>query len=342
MTTKEEYLNDIDNYGESIIAMVGFMNFYRYDSANKKMRNDILIFQGRRLDIENGEKANSVTPDIGILMPSQRGVLGEVKKSFPQNSDYWIDDFNQLMSYDNELIGWPSENERVSGHDIVLILHQSRAVAIRQYYEEKMQDKIKFKRPFVIISFNRSDERKAYYYFEKRCGSLSNSDINLQLETGVQVPMEVFVGIYSTIKIYDSEPPPPYLMDLIWTNVILQRASGNEKFSRLRKNQKIEVTITIEEIIDELYEQYSFYPLQRNHKNRQSKIPRGEWVTGACEKFIEIGLGKWTNSDHSSITLYFKKIDDVLSYFIDMCISHDLEAKQIEMFKKTNQCKSLT
>ena len=89
---KEKLHNKIDDYKQTIQAMVGFLNFYRYDDESRKMRDNIKIFQGRNLTPslnkstnENGDKIDYVTPDLGILLASNNGVLGEVKKVF-----HWI------------------------------------------------------------------------------------------------------------------------------------------------------------------------------------------------------------------------------------------------------------
>ena len=49
MNAEKVIKGEIDNYSDSIFAIVGFMNFYRYDDDSKKIRDDILVFQGRRL-----------------------------------------------------------------------------------------------------------------------------------------------------------------------------------------------------------------------------------------------------------------------------------------------------
>ena len=108
MSNSENYYEEIDNYKDSVSAIIGFMNFYRYNDAAQEIDNNVLVFQGRRLepsmqrDIEpNG--ATYVTPDIGILLPAKNGVLAEVKKSFPKEQVHWIKTFKQLMSYDDDL-----------------------------------------------------------------------------------------------------------------------------------------------------------------------------------------------------------------------------------------------
>jgi hypothetical protein len=227
--------------------------------------------------------------------------------------------FEQLMSYDDDLMGWPSADGRVNSHDIVLLLHQTRAAAVLRFYQAKADVDIKFHRPFIIIQFNRADERKAYYFFQKTLGSLTEASIDGRLADGVSVPMEIFVKTYSTIKIYDSEPPIPYLIELIWTNVVLRIASDNPKFQKLRKNQTIDVILEIDKIIEELYQGFSFRSLQGDDSQREPKIPKREWILKACEVLVKAKEATWVDSSQTQIEIVFRKYDDVLVHFIELC-----------------------
>lgn len=340
MNDKERLNDEIDNYKDTIYAMVGFMNFYRYDDASKAMKNNVLVFQGRRLEPSpkktvnsNGEQVPHVTPDIGVLLPSKDGVLGEVKKSFPMEQELWIKTFEQLMSYDDDLRGWPSNDKKVNSHDIVLILHQSRTKAVRKFFEEYKGSKINFNRPFCIIEFNRSDERNAYIFFRIEYGSLSDNSVNGKLANGVPVPMLVFIKTYSTIKIYDSEPPLPYLIELIWTNVVLRKASEDSKFEKLRTNQKIEVIFEIDKIIEELHQEFSFRSLYGDNHDRQPKIPKKEWVVRACEQLVKSNEATWVDSTKTAIKVFFRRYDDTLGHFIEICSGEVENSKQIELFE---------
>lgn len=336
----EEFHNKIDDYEQTIHAIVGFMNFYRYDDFDRKMKDDVIVFQGRRLEPSPEKSINSdgfqiqyLTPDIGIFLPSKIGVIGEVKKNFPSEQEYWVKAFMQLMSYDDDLKGWPSDDEKVSSHDIVLLLHQTRANRVKMFYESKIGKEIKFERPFIMIQFNRSDERQSYYFFQNILGSLSNHSINEKLIDGVSVPMMVFVKIYSTIKIYDNEPPIPYLIDLIWTNVVLPYASKLPQFEKLRKNQKIEIVLEIDRIVEELHNGFSFQSISSDDTSRQPKIPKKEWIIKACEFLVTSNEANWIGATKSTIKIFFRKYDDTLQHFIEICSMETEKRKQINIFE---------
>ena len=342
MSAQEEFRDKIDDYEQTIHAIIGFLNFYRYDAVSKKMKDNVLVFQGRRLEPSsqkvmdlNGEKISHVTPDIVAFLPSKSGVLGEVKKSFPMEKERWMKTFEQLMAYDDDLTGWPSDDGKVNSHDIVLILHQSRAVPVRKFYEEHKNSVIKFTRPFIIIEFNRSPERRSFIFFRTVLGSLTENEVNGRLENGVQVPMEVFVKIYSTIKIYDSKPPLPYLIELIWANVVLRCASEYPKFEKLKKKQKIDVVLEIDSIVEELHQGFSFRMLHGDNNERQPKIPKKEWVLCACEQLVKLNEASWVDSTKKTIKVFFRKYDDVLDHFIELCSKEVEKTGQLKLFKES-------
>ncbi len=328
---KKTIENSIDDYNNTIHAIVGFINFYRYDTEKKEYKEDIKVFQGRKLNISDTPD-KFLTPDIGILLPTNCGVIGEVKNNFPKDKSYWLKNFTQLMSYDNDLIGWTSVDEKIRTHDIVLLLHHSRSREVLNYFLNNKGKEINFIKPFIIIEYTRSDQRQAYIFFRKEYGNLSDNNINELLEKGEQVPMWVFLKEYSTIKIYDSEPELAFMLHLIWTYVVSMKASDNPRFKTLAKNQKIEVKIKIDEVMTELYEGYSFYRFHRENLERQPKIPKLEWIKRACEKFISLNEAKWDDNSKQSVTFYFKKYDDTLSYFIEKCSDDVQNKEQLELF----------
>lgn len=339
MSDSEAIQNKINDYKQTIHAIVGFMNFFRYDGTKKRIRDDVIVFQGRRFEPSPGksinqksEKVKHVTPDIGILLPSKNGVIGEVKKSFPANQEFWFKSFKQLMSYDDDLIGWPTDDERVNSHDIVLILHQSRGSSVLEFYDTHKGKKIKIDRPFSIVEFNRSDETKPFYFFRRTFGNLSEKNIDEQLKYGISVPMQVFTDTYSEIKLCDYEPPLPYLLEIIWIHVVLQKASEGERFDKLRKNQKIEVNLEIDTIIDELHKGFSFRRLFHKESIRQPEIPKREWIIRACKKLVELNEAKWVDENKTKIMFYFRQYDDVLTHFIEPCLDEDQEDKQLKLF----------
>lgn len=305
----------IDNYEQTIIAIIGFMNFYRHDSDKVPVK----LFQGRKLYPSEKGNVEFLTPDIGILQSDNNGILGEVKHCFPKEQEYWIKAFEQLMKYDDDLTGWPNSDGKVNGHDIVLLTHQSRARAVGNYYRGKIKTpEIKFSNPFCLVEYNRASGNQEFYFFRIEEGFLTDKKVNGKLQEGVSVPMSIFLQNYAGVKFYDDKPELPYLMFLIWVYVVLVKASENEKYKNLTKSQKLDIEFSIEEITDALRNGYSFQLINSEKAEGQPLIPKTNWVKEACLKLVEWGEAKWNDEQKTKITFHCnKKYSDALNQFIE-------------------------
>jgi hypothetical protein len=342
----------IDNYKDTLYAIVGLMNLYRYDDETGNMRDDVILFQGWKLlpktesfknNYEGLEKGDDVTPDIGILLPNDTGVVGEVKASFPADQELWMDDFRQLMRYDQDLAGWPNTSGTVNTHDIILLLHIIRSVSVKRYYEDRKDGEIIFRRPFCIIEYSRSSQSKEYFFMRTQYGNVSDQNIDRKLSEGVQIPMFVFIDIYSTFKIYDAKPPLPYLLEIIWTHIVTLKASYDPKFRSLRINQSILVEIDISEITHSLANQFSFAPITslknagNRVENRSPKYPKQSWIREACEQLVKFGDAEWIGSTKEKLKFKFVRRENILDYFIRICSAEIDTNKQMKLFGDTKE-----
>lgn len=334
-----KYTDEIDSYEMSVLAAIGFLNFFRYDDRAKAMSGKSKIWQGRKMKTSSANKISpntDVTPDLVIQVDEKNGVLAEIKYSFPMDQAHWTDDFDQLKSYDDDLLNWDTPNKKIAGHEIVLLPEQSRAVAVRKFYE-KLSEKGDFiKKNFAIVEFNRADQGKAFLFFRIQYGELKSApELNTRLQNGIKVHIEKLFLSYAKCKIYDSKPPMPYLLNLIWEAVVIAKASGDPKFSHLRRNGTIHVDVTLEEIKQELAQSYSFRPI--NSDNRlHSDIPLN-WIREAMEILVSAELAEWKDTAHTEATVSFKKYARTIDAFKQICAEHqkatDEESGQMRLFK---------
>ncbi|MBU0477522.1 hypothetical protein KKC91_03010 [bacterium] len=318
----------IDDYKDSIFAIIGFINLFRFDDDTQTIDNDIMIFQGRRMKTSSANRVSpdtEVTPDFCIQAPNNKGIVGEIKKSFPEENSLWMKDFEQLMRYDDELTNWLTTSGKIDNHEIVLLPEQSRSRAVQQYFEERKDSEITFNKNFIIVQFNRNDQVKSYFFFRKEYGSFKYFDkINKKLLVGVMVPTDILMLKYEKIKLYDAKPPLPYLLHLIWENVIMFRASDNEKFSGMKR---IPINITIENVVEDLHANYSFKKLNAGDDTHQPKIPLTSWVKEALNAMVTFKLAVLIDSQKGEYTVNFKKFKKTLETFIDLCTKHELGNK---------------
>jgi len=322
MTEQEKILNQIDSYNDTIFALLGLTSLFKYDEKKGQLKDYINVYQGFKFNITDDHQ---VTPDLAIYGPNL-GIVSEVKISFPKDETFWDDDFKQLKNYDNELIGWPTDNLKFLNHQIVLILHQSRTIAVKKFIERKS---IVFNRNFSIIECNRIDQRKTYMFFRFMYGKLTGVDFFDKLENGISIEISKLSETFS-VKLYDSEPPLPYLMQLIWEHIVIPEAIEILRNS-LKKQNKILVELKLNDITRILEEGFSFRILKEN-SDRQPKVPKQTWVTHACTKFVESDEAEWIGSGHDRIRFFFQRYEDVLQHFINICSDKSVDNTQLEIF----------
>jgi len=238
------------------------------------------------------------------------------------------------MAYDDDLLGWPSATGTVASHDVALIVHQARGKVVCRFYDKHRGNKIQFQRPFCIVEFNRSNERQAYFFFRTAVGHLTDVSVNAKLENGVQVPMWALTRAYSEIKIYDNEPPLAYLLYLIWEHVINAKASENPKYAGLRKRQRLGVELSVDEVVVELHEKFSFHQLHKQTSDRQPKIPNQEWVKRAFDRLVKAGEAEWVDRAEGRLKAQFSRHDDVLAHFVEICAVDEDLAGQLNLFEE--------
>jgi len=102
---KEKKIKDrIDDYRDTIFAILGFCSLWFFDTSTQSNRPQIRMFQGRHLSPASSLNEDAVCPDLGIVANKQTGIIGEVKKNFPRDGEQRKKDiFKQLKSYDREL-----------------------------------------------------------------------------------------------------------------------------------------------------------------------------------------------------------------------------------------------
>jgi hypothetical protein len=313
----------IDDYNDTIHAIIGFVNLYLLDNKYQ-LRPDIKAFQGRRMvplgttePDENNDDAY-ITPDLGILLSDESGILGEVKKNIPKDDpDRAEKAFSQLKKYDQQLLGWPIEGEIIDSHELVLLVHIGSSTYAREYLEKLRESKkIEYQFPISIVEFGRVPQAEEQFFLRTVMGNPPEHEGPQTLRYGVYVPTRVFLSEYAKIKLYDAQPPIPYLAEMLWGHVFTPIATGNPKFEGLRKNQKIEIELSLEEIIETVNESFSFRLWHLSHPNRQPKIPRRTWVEETCQFLVDIGEAEWfVLNNVKKIRIQYRRIESVLEYF---------------------------
>ena len=331
----KSFRDKIDDYKDTVFAIIGFGNLFRFNSNTKAMDAGVKLAQGRKFKTTTSNRNspnNTVTPDLCIQLSETAAIVAEVKISFPKKQEHWIDDLNQLVSYDDKLANWWTSDLTIQNLCIVLLPHQTRSVMVNEFFTQKIAEgQIKFDRPFSIVEFNRSDQNNEHYFFRKVSGDIPVSEEkDTALKYGISVPTEKLMLHYEKHKLYDSKPPMPYLLHIIWENVILRSVSDSHNLAEVRKNSKIEVLTSVDNITKELYENCSFKGFNFDESEHQPRMPLTAWVRNSIASLVAFKYAEWINKDDGTCKIFFKRLDDVFESFIQLCSKHGIDIEDIE------------
>jgi hypothetical protein len=139
--------------------------------------------------------------------------------------------------------------------------------------------------------------------------------------------MLVFFTAYAGIKFYDARPPSPLLLTAIFEDVLIPKIAqdNNVEIKDIRKNQRVEVEVSIDEILETLNKQYSFNLFCNN--NAEHQMPKREWIIADCQMLVDKKESEWIVKD-SSIRMFFKKYDNILNHFKEICSDSDIDEDQ--------------
>jgi hypothetical protein len=327
---------DINNYVDTIYAIIGFAHIYLFDVSTHSLRKNVRAFQGRRLSSVSKISAGNleekeVTPDLGIVINNNKAIIGEVKKNFPKDDERALKIFRQLKQYDKSLTGWNTESQTIQSHEIVLLVHQTTSNNAIEYYN-KPTNNFNFTLPFSIIEFCQMNMVHEVFFAITCLGNPSEIG-SPALKSGVSIPMRILTTEYSLVKLYDTLPPIPYLAELIWVNVVTPKASDDSRFGVLKKNQKLPITMHIDDIVNSLCDGFCFNSWHKGYSKRQPKVPRTDWVKDACKFMVACGDAGWEKeSNEKVVDFYFQRHENIHDHFITKYAFIEMAKKSEPMF----------
>jgi hypothetical protein len=309
---------EADNYMRTVHALKAMANELLWDASAKRLSKHGLACFGSRLETSSLNRIspnNRVTPDLVVTVPSRQNVLVEAKLAVSGDKDKRRAKLLQVQKYDDDLRGFADDPQGRAGHDIVLLVSMDHARNIQgdiQELEESGQ--IRFDRPFALIRFFRSDERKTWFVLEVVSGSLTDTDKTEKLRGPLQIDLEHLISnrSFGHIKFYDAEPPLPLLMIEMHELVVGSLTRGQAQ--ELRESNQVDVSLTVELLREQMAEVCG--PINTSLP-RTPEIPRKRWIGRALEGFREMG---WASKQSDGTYVYHvKRRRDPLEQFYSLC-----------------------
>lgn len=151
-----------------------------------------------------------------------------------------------------------------------------------------------------------------FYLFRVEYGQPSFVPVRDRLASPIAIPGHVIAVNYGRFKLWDSRPPIPYLMDLIWREVVADRAAGHDRFATLRRNSRLPIELSVLEVAEYLRENFSFNQLLSAdaadaERSNQPSVPRTDWIRAALGAFVDSGQGRWLDQQRERCEIDYQK-----------------------------------
>ncbi len=304
---EKEYIKKIreqvDSYERTIQAIIAFDSAVRWDDAQRDYLSDSYFLPGRRLSRSPNGLDNTVTPDVVVQLSNDYGIVAEVKITASTKQDF-LKAYEQIGHYDADLVGWKTANERISLHDLSLLVDDLKKNTAKGYFVGRT-----FQKNFILIACALISEAHDYFKIEKYYGSFSNPNIERKLGGDpVGIPLDKIVEEMSRAKFYDAEPPVEHTMIVLWMN-IFNELMEEKKGKKTGKN----ILVNTGEATEKLEKAYSF----PRADDRQPKVPREAWIRQALDAFVEIGYASKDSKDRDiyNVKYSYQRKESMLTVF---------------------------
>ena len=240
----------------------------------------------------------TVTPDITVEARRDPGRVGyravcEIK-SFPQYAAAVDQLVKQVRQYDGELDGWEYEAPPGSGrhgdHDIVMVARSSRAPDFASGLPAALRDReVKIKSPLSIIgiALRRPGAGMDLFLLKRSFGAMSYRKLDDVLGRGWSIDARSIASELDSTKFYDSRPPLPYIMSVLWVQVFPNLVHGKKR-KRLRSSAEVGIDAEVGRI---------HRLLSRLAPRSNPRCVKRAWVKDAMEEFARVGLAERTGAD---------------------------------------------
>jgi len=319
-------IRDKNNYYENTInALLCFIALTTWEN-NQKRANCYYSF-GRRMTTSASNTISpnqDVTPDCVIQTSSDLGYIIEVKISLPSDETHWNKIINQLEKYDDNLIGWWTDDERIPNHNVILLIHLTRSQRFKRYITNLIENgQYDLNDNIWGIEFVSSQETEEYIFFRTFWEAHNIFDRNLSniLNEGKDIPLERVKISYGNIKFYDTKPEPEYLLSIIWQDILTHKKSEVEFNKELNCYP---IKIDIRELTKELQRSYGSTALQKScnidrNEEREIEYPKQSWVKEALDILCKLELAAKDQENMYTYTIFFRELRlqkrDIVEYF---------------------------
>jgi len=317
--TADRVREEINDYETTIAVLHSLICAVAWDEAQEQLIPEYKHSFGRRMTRTTkkaGINEAVVTPDAVIQRTTRLGYVVEVKRSLPstgpenQDQDRWRKVVEQLQKYDDDLVGWWTEDERIDRSCVVLVLDATRAVVFRDYLQMLERDEgLSFKHPFSLVEFSQPLAVNQYLLLRKFWGNIEDQGVSEKLRKGTPIPMEKVLVFRGKKRFYDASPICEYTMRILWQDIFNARRPEGE-FEEEKRAWLLKVNV--EKLAEDLQRTYGSI----RGEARDRCYPRTGWVREAMEAFVRLNLARRLD-ERGEYQVYFKQLrGDIIERFV--------------------------
>jgi hypothetical protein len=306
--------NEVVDYEQTVRALLAFAALVVHDGDVR--REGAQFGFGRRMS-PSGHNAEhpkpDVTPDLVAQKSRSYGIVAEAKKSLSQEQKQWRDILEQLRKYDDDLVGWWTEESRIAHSDTVLMLHQSRSRDFVGFTkDQRSRDASVFGETSSIVEFGESQETVTYYFFRREYGDIKDVDLSTKLQKGVSVPLGEVLKTFSNIQYYDADPPLVLVLTYLWMEY-LPPMREHATYDDNRRSWLIKASVS--ETTEEIQRAHGSGALYRD--TRAAEFPRKTRIREAFDFLVTHKLAESPSDGGDEYLILYKQFrDDVREHFI--------------------------
>ena len=301
----QKTLEDVDNYDQSVNATLAVLHLYKFDDSLKLIDQSIKSWFGKKM------KPGDITPDLLIQLNDKRGVIIELKRSFPKNdkkgNDLWQEEFTQIKTYDQNLRGWETPTEKIEEQDLILLTSQKLGINVCDYIDGKQLTFNDFSKTFSVWQFNPSSGIKQAVFLQKIKGEVTDfkNVTNQRLRAGIPIALEyLLTSGLSKVKFIDYKPNAVYLMSVLW-DFVFSSIPSDEDWRNARESKSgklVDIPVKIDELRNILNQNFTL--------NGQNGVIKNEWIKEAIDNLVKLKLARKGKIDCDYVIKFRKKIKD--------------------------------
>lgn len=217
----------------------------------------------------------TLTPDFTVFFDESYGLVGEIKRTFPDDRKAILSELEQIANYDDDLALKHSEDSYTVPDtcDIVIIIEGSSAPQIGTRLQRIIteEDEFDFTNNPVLIryQFNQDALMSRYEFqrvtqleYEFQDGGLATENPLSYIlgEDGEYQTLEVYPKHFSSFKvrkpICNDAPPGPYLATFLWHKILPEYLNEDqyEIWQATNGQKEISIEVSVEDLTEKVNE----------------------------------------------------------------------------------------